>query len=101
MANREETSKITLDNSLDDDDELTMNELAQFFEELQSRYEISLLQNKNLKKKNEVLKNKLDIILKRKMIYRFVLKRLKRISMIINLFVRAKGLALFLIKMNF
>ena len=42
MTNEEETSKITLDTSLDDD-EFTMDELAQFFKKLQSRYDISLL----------------------------------------------------------
>jgi len=65
MVNGEETSKVTLDTSLDGD-ELTMDELAQYFKELKSRYEILLLQNKSLKKKNKVLKNKLDIVFKEK-----------------------------------
>ena len=37
-----------------------------FFEELQSRYEISLAQNKKLKKKNDFLKDKLEIVFKAK-----------------------------------
>jgi len=49
MANREETSKINFETSLDEDD-LTMDELARFFEELQDRYMISIAQNKKLKK---------------------------------------------------
>ena len=46
MANREETSKVNLEASLDEYD-LTMDELAQVFEELQDQYEISIAQNKN------------------------------------------------------
>ena len=47
MAHGDEASKVNLKNSLEDED-LTMDELAQFFEELQNRYEISLVQNKKL-----------------------------------------------------
>ena len=65
MANGEETSMVNLETSLKDDD-LTMDELAQVFEELQNRYEISIAQNKKLKKKNGFLKNKLNIIFKEK-----------------------------------
>jgi len=43
-----------------------MDELAQFFKELQNRYEMSLAQNKKLKKKNDFLKNKLEIVLNEK-----------------------------------
>ena len=43
-----------------------MDELHNFFEELQNRYELSILQNKKLKKKNEFLKNKLEIVFKEK-----------------------------------
>ena len=39
-----------------------MDELAQFFKELQNRYEMSLAQNKKLKKKNDFLKNKLETV---------------------------------------
>ena len=42
MAHGDDASKVNLDNSIDDD-ELTMDELAQFFEELQHRYELSLI----------------------------------------------------------
>jgi len=55
MANREETSKVNLEASLDEDD-LTMDEFAQVFEELQDRYEISIAQNKKLKKENDLLR---------------------------------------------
>ena len=48
-----------------DDDKLTMDELANFFEELQETYELSKVQNKKLRKENEFLQNKLDIILKK------------------------------------
>jgi len=74
MANGEETSMVNLETSLEDDD-LTMDELAQVFEELQNRYEISLAQNKKLKKKNDFLKNKLKLFLKRKMTYLFLLRK--------------------------
>jgi len=63
MANGEETFMVNFETSLEDDD-LSMNELAQVFEELQNRYEISLAQNKKLKKENDFLKNKLEIIFK-------------------------------------
>ena len=56
MANGEKISMVNLETYLEDNG-LTMDELAQFFEELQNRYEISLVQNKNLKKKNDFLKN--------------------------------------------
>ena len=46
---------VNLETSLEDND-LTMDELAQFFEELQNRYEISLAQNKKLKKENDFFK---------------------------------------------
>ena len=49
MANGEETSKVNFETALDEDD-LTMDELARFFEELQDRYMISIAQNKKLKK---------------------------------------------------
>ena len=65
MAHGEGASKVYLENSIDDD-ELTMDELAQFFEELQHRYEISQSQNKKLKKENDSLKNKFEHILKEK-----------------------------------
>jgi len=65
MVQGEDTTKVCLENSIDDD-ELTMDELAQFFEELQHRYEISQSQNKKLKKENDSLKNKFDICLKEK-----------------------------------
>ena len=65
MAHGDEASKVNLENSLKDED-LTMNELAQFFEELQNRYEIFLAQNKKLKKENDLLKNKFEIILNEK-----------------------------------
>ena len=53
MTNGEEASMVNLETSLEDND-LTMDELAQFFEELQNRYEISLSQNKKLKKENDL-----------------------------------------------
>ena len=62
MAHGDEASKVNLENSLEDDD-LTMDELVQFFEELQNIYEISLAQNKKLKKENDLLKNKFEIVL--------------------------------------
>ena len=65
MANGGETFMVNLETSLEDDD-LTMDELAQVFEELQNKYEISLAQNKKLKKKNDLLKNKLELIFKEK-----------------------------------
>jgi len=65
MANREGTSKVNIETSLDEDN-LTIDELAQVFEELQNRYEISIAQNKKLKKENDLLKNKLDIVFKEK-----------------------------------
>ena len=65
MAHGEDATKVTLDNSIDDD-ELTMDELAQFFEELQHRYEISQSHNKKLKRENDTLKNKIDIVVKEK-----------------------------------
>ena len=43
-----------------------MDELAQFFEELKNTYEISFAQNKKLKKENDFLKNKLEIVVKEK-----------------------------------
>ena len=58
IANEEETLKVTLETSLDYD-ELTMDKFARFFEELQSRYEISNVQNKTLRKENDILKIKL------------------------------------------
>ena len=60
MAHGDEASKVNLENSLEDED-LTMDELAQFFEELQNRYEISLAQNKKLKKENDSLKNMIKL----------------------------------------
>ena len=45
MAHGNEASKVNVENSLEDGD-LTMDELAQFFEELQNRYEIFLAQKK-------------------------------------------------------
>ena len=45
MANGEETFKINLDTSLKDDD-LTMDELAQVFEELQNDMKFLLLKTK-------------------------------------------------------
>ena len=65
MARDGEASKVILENSLGDED-LTMDELAQVFEELQSRYEISLAQNKKLKKENDSLKNKFELVLNEK-----------------------------------
>ena len=61
MAHGDDASKVCLENSLDDED-LTMDELAHFFEELQSRYEISLAQNKKLKKENDSLKGKFELV---------------------------------------
>ena len=58
-------AKVNLENSLEDED-LTIDELAQFFEELQNRYEISLSQNKKLKMENDLLKNKFEIVLNEK-----------------------------------
>ena len=49
MANREETSKINFETSLDEDD-LTMDELARFFGRITSPNKISIVQNKKLKK---------------------------------------------------
>ena len=49
MALGDEASKVNLEKSLEDDN-LTMDELVQFFEELQNSYEIFLAQNKKLKK---------------------------------------------------
>ena len=46
MANGEEASMVNLETSLEDND-LTLDELAQFFEELKNRYEISLHKIKN------------------------------------------------------
>ena len=37
-----------------------------FFEKLQSRYEISQAQNKKLKKENDSLKNKFELVLNEK-----------------------------------
>ena len=65
MENGEKTYMVNIETSLEDDD-LTMDELAQVFEELQNRYKISLAQNKKLKKKNDFLKNNLEIIFKEK-----------------------------------
>ena len=50
MASGEEVSMVNFETSLEDND-LTIDELAQFFEKLQNRYEISLAQNKKLKRK--------------------------------------------------
>ena len=74
MVNGEETSMLNLETSLEEED-LIMDELAQVFEELQNRYEISLAQNKKLKKKNDFLNNKLKLFLKRKMTYQFLLRK--------------------------
>ena len=65
MTNKEETSMVNLETSLENND-LTMNKLTQFFEELQNRYEMSFAQNKKLKKENDFLKNKLEIVVKEK-----------------------------------
>jgi len=65
MAHGDDASKVTNENSIDDD-ELTMDELAQFFEELQHRYEISQSHNKKLKRENELLKDKINVIEKEK-----------------------------------
>ena len=46
MAHGEEASMVNLETSLKDND-LTMDELAQFFEEFQNRYEMSHAQIKN------------------------------------------------------
>ena len=62
MAHGDKASKVNLENSLEYED-LTMDELVQFFEELQNRYEIFFAQNKKLKKENDLLKNKFEIIL--------------------------------------
>ena len=64
MARDDKASKVILENSLEDED-LTMDELAQGFEELQSRYEIFQAQNKKLKK-NDSLKNKFELVLNEK-----------------------------------
>ena len=76
MAQGEDSSKVCLETSIDDDD-LTMDELAQFFEELQHRYEISQSHNKKLKKENDVLKNKYDICLNEKNVLSSAFKKLK------------------------
>ena len=65
MAHGDDATKVTFENSLEEDD-LTMDELAHFFEELQHRYEISQSHNKKLKRKNDTLKNKIDIVVKEK-----------------------------------
>ena len=65
MAHGDDPTKISLETSLDDD-ELAMDELATFFEELQERYEILKVQNERLRKENEILKTKLDIVFKEK-----------------------------------
>ena len=52
MAHGDEASKVKLENSLENED-LIMDELAQFFEELQNRYEI-------------FLKNKFEIVVNEK-----------------------------------
>ena len=65
MTNEDDSTKASLETSLDED-ELTIDELTRFFEELQKQYESSKVQNKKLRKENELLKNKLDIIFKEK-----------------------------------
>ena len=65
QARNGEASKVILENSLEDED-LTMDELAQVFKEIQSRYEISLAQNKKLKKENDSSKNKFELVLNEK-----------------------------------
>ena len=76
MAHGDDATKVTNDNSLDED-ELTMDELAQFFEELQHRYEISQSHNKKLKKENEVLKNKFEIVVNEKNVLSSAFEKLK------------------------
>jgi len=100
MANREETSKVNLKISLNDDD-LTMDELAQVFEELQNQYEISIAQNKKLKKKNDLLKNKLDIIFKEKIELSICFEKTKRDFNDHKIICRAKSLTLVLVEKNF
>jgi len=67
MANGDDPTKVSLKTSLNDD-ELTMDELAHSFEKLQNRYELSNIQNKKLRKENDLLKNKLEIVFKEKRI---------------------------------
>ena len=100
MANEKKTSMVNLETSFEDND-LTIDELAQFFEELQNRYEISLAQNKKLKKKNDFLKNKVEIVFKENNDLPISFEKMKRIMINTNLFVRVKALILLLTKMNF
>jgi len=65
IANYDNLTKVNPEHYLDDD-ELTMDELANVFEGLQKIYEISKVQNKKLRKENDFLQNVLDIALKGK-----------------------------------
>ena len=98
MTSEEHLTKVSTELEPENCD-LTMDELASVFEELQERYEISKVQNKKLRKEKKILKNKLDIVSRKKRIYQFALKRLKRILILTSLFARAKALKLFLTKM--
>jgi len=71
-----------------------MNELANFFEELQERYELLKVQNKKFKNKNDVLINKINEISKEKDFYLFLIKMFKRILTIIRLLAKLNFLVL-------
>ena len=66
MAN-DNTPKVTFEPSLDDN-ELTMNELGEAFEELSNNYDFLKKKYLKIKKKNETLQNKI-VILSNEMIY--------------------------------
>ena len=76
-----------------------MNELANFFEELQERYELLKVQNQKFKNKNDVLINKINEISKEKDFYLFLIKMFKRILTIIRLLAKLNFLVL--IKISF
>ena len=100
MARDGEASKVNLENSLEDED-LTMDKLAQVLEELQSRYEIPLAQNKKLKKENDLLKNKFEIILNEKNDLSKSFEKMKIDFEKYKLLIRVKAQVSLIIKMNF
>ena len=60
-----------------------------------------LFHKKKLKKENDLLKNKFEIVLNEKMIYQNLLRKLKLILKNTKLLIRVKAQILLVIKMNF
>jgi len=65
IANYDNLTKVNPEHYLDDD-ELTMDELANVFEGLQKIYEISKVQNKKLRKENDFFTKRIRYCFERK-----------------------------------